>query len=94
MGWKEFFKPTILKMILFIIMLTILNPFSFNYMIWDMECVNPPCDCVPNVYYRFFGNEIWMPCDTDYSLLQIVGFASPILEYLLSCLISYLISKK
>jgi len=94
MNLKEFFKPTIWKIVLFVIMLVFLNPLSFYLIVQD--CAGPNC-CGIGMHYNLLGNDIQLKCGlSPYSdrTIRMFMLFSPILEYIIACAIMYLFSKK
>ncbi|MBS3079849.1 hypothetical protein J4221_00085 [Candidatus Pacearchaeota archaeon] len=101
MGWKEFFKPTLGKFILFIILLLILPIFGWQNFICK-PCGEPPAECPPCGEYQFKFSGIIYVIKTilssefvyptfDISIYIVIFYV--VISYLLSCFLIKLFSK-
>ena len=98
MDWKEFFKPAIGKMILFIILLLIMPLFGWQNFLCE-PCPPPPAECPPcgEYQFKFFGIPLliidgispgplsypkFTPSNLPINIILIIT-----ISYVLSCLI-------
>jgi len=91
MNWKKFFKPTILKIVVFIVLFLIFVPFI--YYDTGVRCFTTPCPAgkLGSVMsYLMFSPNHFIYDDGIRSLNIIIGI---ILSYLASCMVYYLFQK-
>ncbi len=98
---SSFFKPTLGKLILFIIILLILPIFGWQNFICE-PCREPPAKCFPcgKYQFKFFGIihiiKTILSSELKYPTFEISIFAiiiNIIISYLLSCLLIKLFSQ-
>ena len=97
MNWKEFLKPNILKILIFILVLTIFTfIFGFLYLA-NMPCINCPEINIINILYSsilllfFEGFRTFFY--TGNPIIFLIDMGVYIFSYLISCVITLIIDK-
>jgi hypothetical protein len=98
MNWKEFLRPDLIKLVLFIIILAILSIIPVIPLEEPFPCLIPPCpgQTTFNSAYEFLLDALEAPVIlTAFAtpLTYVVLFAEVIIAYLLSCSISIKLKK-
>jgi hypothetical protein len=89
MDWKEFFKPTITKIVMSIL-LVMLIPSTIHYDT-GIRCIKAPCPAGSDAsFVQYFINA---PFSYIYSIFWIKLIPGIILSYLISCTIVLLFRK-
>lgn len=87
MDWKEFFKPTISKIIVFVMIFLFFVPFiDYDN---GIRCIKAPChssDTGSVLMYLLFS---YKPNMTIFSFSYICLIAGMIISYLISCAIAF-----
>ena len=90
MDWKEFFRPTLPKIVIFIVILIIFFLFPIVPILNQVRCIKAPCPPIEDIIagYRIFNNWVIF---TPYTYL--VLFIEILVSYLISSFIVLIIKK-
>lgn len=94
-NWKEFFKPTLIKTLLTIIIFLISIPFIQSYAEMVVMCIIGPC--LPQLVYRGSQSLLQFLLNYDKLLIYKISYINLItgliLSYIISCLIIFIYNK-